>query len=116
MIINKEEYKMKKLFIFCSFVACIIANNVSKSFDVKGMHCGFSCVKTVEKVITSLEGVKTCNVDFNNSMMTVEYDTDILNSDKIIASIHENTTYQTRIKGEKKSFWSKFKDLFSKKS
>ena len=45
-----------------------------------------------------------------------EYDTDILNSDKIIASIHENTTYQTRIKGEKKSFWSKFKDLFSKKS
>ena len=107
---------MKKIIIFCFFTIFVFANNVSQSFDVKGMHCGFACVKKVEKVVTSLEGVKTCSVDFDNSMMTIEYNADMLNADKIIASMHENTTYKTRVKGEKKSFWSKFKDLFSKKS
>ena len=115
-MIDKKGDKMKKIIIFCFLTMFVYANNVSKSFTVKGMHCGFACVKTVEKVVTSLDGVKTCNVDFDNSMMTIEYNANMLNADKIIASMNENTTYKTSIKGEKKSFWSKLKGLFSKKS
>ena len=94
---------MRTIFIFCLFVMCVFAHNVSQSFNVVGMHCGYGCVDKVEKIVTSLEGVQTCNVDFDNSMMTVEYNDDLLNSDKIIASMNENTTYKTSIRGERKS-------------
>ena len=49
--------------------------------------------------------------------MVVEFDGEKLNSEKIIASVQEGTTYKTtKIVEKKENFWSKLKNIFSKKS
>ena len=57
-----------------------------------------------------------CDIDFNRSLMTVEYDDTKINPDLIVSTITEKTTYETKKvndKKEKKSFWSKLKGIFS---
>jgi len=104
---------MKNIFILLPFLVLAFAHDTSKSFNVEGMHCDFGCVKKVKTVITALDGAQSCEVDFRQKKLTVIYNDDLLNSDMIIASLNENTTFTTTIiKDEKKGFWSKFKGLF----
>ena len=108
---------MKNITKLLSFVVFAFANNVSNSFKVEGMHCDFGCVKKVNTVVAALDGVESCEVDFRQKKLTVVYNDEQISSDKIIASLDENTTFTTTvIKEEKKSFWSKFKGLFGEKS
>ena len=62
---------MKKIIILLSFVVCAYAHNVSKSFKVEGMTCDYGCVNKVKQVVTSLEGVQTCEVDYREKKLTV---------------------------------------------
>ena len=100
----------------------VFATDTQKSFKVEGMHCGYGCVNKVKSVVTSIEGVKTCDVDFEKSLMTVVYDEKKIDSNKIITSLSQETTYTTtsidenKGKEKKKTFWSKLKNLFNKKS
>ena len=51
--------------------------------------------------------------------MTVVYDGKKINSEKIITSLNEQTTFKTTEilnEKEKEKFWSKFKKIFSKNS
>ena len=108
---------MRDLLILICFFTCIIAEDISKSFEVTGMHCGYGCVNKIKSVITSMDGVKNCEVDFEKSLMTVIYDKKKINSNKIITSLNEKTTYKTsELNAEKKTFWSRLKKLFNKKS
>jgi|TARA_B110000967_G_scaffold180912_1_gene197599 Cu+-exporting ATPase len=43
-------------------------------FSIKGMTCEIGCAKTIQKKLTSMEGVKSAKVDFKNEMAMVEYD------------------------------------------
>lgn len=108
---------MRYILILFTFLAFSFGDNVSQSFTVKGMHCGYGCVTKLQTAVNSLEGVNKCDVDFNKSLMVVEFDSEKLNSEKIIASVGENTTYKASKMVEKKeNFWSKLKNMFGNKS
>ena len=108
---------MKNIIILLSFVVFAFAHNISKSFNVEGMTCDYGCVNKVKSVVTAIEGVQSCEVNFRQKKMTVIYNDDKLNSENIISSLDENTTFTTTItKEEKEGFWSKLKNLFGSKS
>jgi len=113
---------MKKIILIISVASFLLSSDVTESYKVEGMHCGNGCVKKVKNIINSIDGVKTCEVSFENSLLTVEFDEEKVNSDLIISSLSKQTTYRTsKIKDKtketsKKSFWSKLKGVFSKKS
>ena len=110
---------MRKLLIIASCFSLMFASEVSKSFKVDGMHCAFGCASKVKSIVNSIEGIKNCEVDFEKSLMTVVYDGKKINSEKIITSLNEQTTFKTTEilnENEKEKFWSKFKKIFSKNS
>ena len=105
---------MKNIIVFLSFIVLAFAHNVSKSFTVEGMHCDYGCVQKVKTVVASLDGVQSCDVDYRQKKMTVVYNNDKVNSENIIASLDQNTTFTTtEIKDVKKNFWSRFKGMFN---
>lgn len=55
-------------------------------FDIQGMTCS-SCSSHVERIVNKLDGIKSVNVNLLSNNMTVEYDEEILNNDKIISSV-----------------------------
>lgn len=57
-------------------------------YDITGMSCA-ACSSKVEKVINSLDGIKECQVNLLTNSMSVEYDENILNSDKIIKKVED---------------------------
>ena len=107
---------MKNLVLFSLIGTFLTAGVVSESYTVKGMHCQFGCANKVQAIMVELDGVKKCEVDFETSKMSIEYDDSKLNSDLIISTITDQTTYQTKKiepGKEKKSLWNKLKGLFS---
>ena len=109
---------MKKLMLSFIIASFLTAGTVSESYKIKGMFCQYSCVGKVESLMSGLEGMEKCKVDFDKSLMSVEYDDQKVNSDLIVSTITGNTTFETRKveekqKTEKKSFWSKLKGIFS---
>ncbi len=73
-----------------------------KKFDVQGMSCA-ACQAHVSKAVSSLNGVKECNVNLLSNSMEVEWDENITNSKTIekavkdagySASVHENKNKQ----------------------
>ena len=57
------------------------------AYQVEGMTCS-GCERTVQKVITNLEGVKTANADLRTSTVTVEYDPDTVNMEQIKSAVN----------------------------
>lgn len=55
-------------------------------FDIQGMTCS-SCSSHVEKTVKKLEGARTVNVNLLSNNMTVEYDENVLDNDKIIKAV-----------------------------
>ena len=107
---------MNKIILFSIISSFLLAGTVSESYKIKGMHCQYACVSKVKTLIGELDGMKKCEVDFDKSLMTVEYDDVKVNADLIVSTITDKTTYQTRKvdnKKEKKSFWSRLKGIFS---
>ena len=107
---------MKKIVLFSLVGSLVLAGVVSESYAVKGMHCQFGCANKVQAIMSELEGVQKCEVDFETSKMVIEYDDKKLNSDLIISTIVDQTTYQTKKienEKEKKTFWNRLKGLFS---
>ena len=109
-------------FIFVISVSIILTADITETYEVKGMHCGYGCVNKIKSAINTLDGVKSCDVSYENSSMIIEFDNKKLNTENILLAFHENTTYQARKLEDKtedideKSFWKKFKGIFNKKS
>ena len=78
---------IKKMYILLFVFALVAAEPVTKSFNVKGMMCGYGCVTTINNSVKSLEGVENCNVDFESKLMTVTFENKLLNESKIIESL-----------------------------
>ena len=110
---------MKKIILIIAG-SVLLSADVTESYNVEGMFCSNGCVNKIKSVINSLEGVKSCDVSFEKSLITVEFDEEKVNSDLIISSLSKNTTYRTsKVKEKdtnKESFWSKLKGIFNKKS
>ena len=53
-----------------------------ESYPVIGMSCA-SCVKNVETILNKSEGVLNASVNFASEKVTIEYDDEIINIDKL---------------------------------
>ena len=110
---------MRIYFLLITLTSFLLSADISESYVIKGMHCGYGCVKKIKSVVNDIDGVKTCDVDFEKSLMVVEYDDAKVNTSLIITSLNDKTTYNTKLKEEikvdDKTFWKKIKGLFSKK-
>ena len=81
------------LLLICSFIFSATSN-----FNVEGMMCGVGCVKKIKAQIGSLDGVKSCDVNFDKGTMIVDYDELKLNDEAIIKTLNAKTTYSCSIK------------------
>ena len=100
----------RKNILFLSFNLILCAIQTSE-FNVKGMMCSNGCVKTIEKEINSIEGIKKYSISFEKSNMIITYDTEMTNDDNIANKLNTNTTYSCTLK-KTNSFISFFKNLF----
>lgn len=53
------------------------------SFTIDGMSCAIGCAKTIEKKLSSTEGVQDAKVDFDKKEATVNFDAAIISPEKI---------------------------------
>ena len=109
---------MRKIILLFLMFAFLISADKTESYKIEGMHCGFGCVNKVKTIMNSLDGMKVCEVDFEKSLMVVEYDETKITSELILSELTNQTTYKTALineenKKSKKTFWSKFKGIFS---
>lgn len=59
---------------------------MKEKFDVTGMTCS-ACSAHVEKSVSKLEGVESVNVNLLQNSMTVTFEDDVVNSNKIIQAV-----------------------------
>lgn len=55
-------------------------------FDIQGMTCS-SCQAHVERAVKKLEGVQNVNVNLLSNNMILEYNEEVINTDKIIGAV-----------------------------
>ena len=86
---------------------------------VDGMHCQYGCANKLQSIMNDLDGMKKCEVDFESSTMTVEYDDTKVNSELILSTISDQTTFKSvkiedkvEDKVKKQSIWNKIKKIF----
>ncbi|MCQ2797234.1 MAG: heavy metal translocating P-type ATPase [Bacilli bacterium] len=61
---------------------------MKEKFDVQGMSCA-ACQAHVNKAVSKLEGVKSCNVNLLSNSMDVEWDETVLNSKTIEKAVKD---------------------------
>ena len=57
------------------------------AYLVEGMTCG-GCERTVQKVITNLEGVESAKADLQTSTVSIEYDPEKVDIDQIKSAVN----------------------------
>ena len=100
---------MKLLIILC----CSTLFAATSNFDVQGMMCGVGCANKIKTHVGSLDGVKSCDVNFEKGLLTVEYDESKLDDKKIIKTLSDKTTYKCSPKKDEKPKKGFFKRIFS---
>ncbi len=63
------------------------AEYVAAKFEIEGMMCAMGCAKVIEKNLAQMDGVKAVEVDFESKTAKIEYDTDMVNRDLVMASV-----------------------------
>ena len=83
------------------------------------MMCGGGCVKKINRAMDSIEGIKSREVNFEKSTMTVIYNDELVNDKMIIAALEKNN-YSCSLKEAPKETPKKdspvmlfFKNLFN---
>lgn len=67
------------------------------TLKIEGMTCAMGCAKTIEKSLTSLEGVQKARVDFEKKEAIINFDAAVVNPDKLaqkIESCADGKTYK----------------------
>ncbi len=57
------------------------------NFNITGMTCAMGCAKTIEKELTSLDGVQNATVDFDKKAATVSFDSNVQNTEKLVETV-----------------------------
>lgn len=105
---------MKKLVLFIAIIAVLsgcsssatdsVVANANTTFALDGMTCEEMCAKRIEAKIARMEGVKSCEVDFEKENATLIYDDKKVELDNLIANVEsmsDNKYSVTDIKTEK---------------
>ena len=73
----------------------------TQCFDIQGMSCA-ACSAKVDKSVSSLDGIKTVNVNLLKNNMLVEYDESIIGNEDIISAV-QKTGYGASVPENEKS-------------
>lgn len=60
-----------------------------RKFKISGMHCT-SCALNIDLDLEEAEGVKKANTSYARQITEVEFDSDIIKTDKIISLINKS--------------------------
>ncbi|MEX2012839.1 MAG: heavy metal translocating P-type ATPase, partial [Candidatus Levyibacteriota bacterium] len=71
---------------------------IKQTFPVKGMHCA-SCVRTLERALGKVNGVKEANVNLATEKATVTYDDDVCTAEQMELAV-ASVGYKAIVKGE----------------
>ena len=63
-------------------------------FSVEGMMCERGCKSYITKQVNNLNGVEDCYIDYENKLMTVEFNLSSINADNIIDKYELNLFYR----------------------
>jgi len=63
------------------------ANLETTSFKIDGMTCAVGCAGTIEQKLSSMDGVETAKVDFENKTATVSFDADKQTPEKLVEKV-----------------------------
>lgn len=63
---------------------------------ISGMSCKF-CAKSVEKSMTSVEGVESVKLDLTSGLATVTYDKQSTNPEKIASIVEKETYFESEV-------------------
>ena len=117
---------MKKIILTTALLVFAFAKDTKEYYKIEGMFCGNGCANRIKNVVKTVDGVKKCDVNFEKSLMTLEFDDSLVNSELIITSLTAKTTYKTTLlenyseentdSKSNESMWSKFKNIFKSKS
>ena len=96
---------MKQILVLSMFFGFLFAEDNIAKYKVKGMQCAQSCPVKITEAIKKIDGVKTCDVNFDQNTATVTYDQDKIDSKALAEAINEATDYDVSEKKaeEKKS-------------
>lgn len=85
---------MKKLILFIAIITLIggcnssdtdtVFVNANTTLSIEGMVCEENCASYIERKITKLEGVKSCEVDLESKLATIIYNDDKVASTKFV--------------------------------
>lgn len=79
-------------------VAAAVVPNATTTLDIEGMTCEMGCKAAIEKHLNKTTGVATCAVDFQNAIAVIEYDSNVITEEQLIAEVGEvaNHAYTAR--------------------
>ena len=88
---------MRKVIIITLFCS-LFSDDLTSTYNIEGMTCAYGCAGKVNSVVTSLNGVTKCDVDFDKKSAVVIYDPEKVNPDQIIAELHNKTDYNVNLR------------------
>src|SRR6476620_7453773 len=60
------------------------------SFSIEGMTCKQGCAQTIEKELSSLDGVSKATIDYENKTATVEFDASKQSTEKLVEVVEDS--------------------------
>ena len=105
---------MKYLMTLCTLLAFLAAGDKTTSLKVKGMACQYSCVNKVKTVLIDVDGIKSCNVNFETSTATVSFDEAKITPAEIRKILSKKTDFEVSLENEPEKEESFIKSFFRK--
>ncbi len=68
------------------------------TFTIEGMSCQEGCAAKIESTVSALNGVKSCQVNFEQKKAVVEFDQHKITEDQIVAEIQKINEEQYFVK------------------
>ena len=99
---------MKQIIFLLSCVVFLLAEETTATYNVEGMMCAVNCPMKVKQALEGVDGVKTCQVDFETKTTTVTFNDEKNSREKIATTIAKSTYYKVNNMNQKEepgSFW-----------
>jgi copper chaperone CopZ len=99
------------LFVLLTF---LVAGETTTNLKVKGMACQYSCVNKVKSVLNDVDGIESCNVNFETSTATVSFDDAKITPAEIKKILSKKTDFDISLENEPEKKESSIKSFFRK--
>ncbi|MDG2330770.1 MAG: heavy metal-associated domain-containing protein [Flavobacteriales bacterium] len=73
-----------------------LANTVA-NFEIEGMECAVMCGGKIKESLTSVSGIVSCDVDFDNKQAVVKFDNKLTNKDALVQVIQQLNNGQFKV-------------------